>query len=248
MTYNFSRKFKSFRNLASFLCGFRIYNRHFSPALQQTSLMNIQAIPLGPFETNAYLCWLDDQPDAVLFDAPPGAGEYLPSLLAEKNLKLTDVYLTHGHWDHFAGLSEMDQESFTTWLHEEDRVMVENPEVARAYVPAQIPLIPAKVDKVLEEGETIEILGLQVELRHVPGHCPGSILFYFAELNMAIVGDAIFRGSIGRTDLPGGDFEVLEKSIKQHIYTLPPDTRLLPGHGPETRVAFEMQYNPFVRP
>lgn len=210
--------------------------------------MNIQAIPLGPFETNAYLCWLDDQQDAVLFDAPQGAGDVIPQVLEQNNLNLTDVYLTHGHWDHFSGLSEMDQDSFTTWLHPEDRMMVENPEVARAYVPPQIPLIPAKVDKELQGGQTLQILGMDAELRHVPGHCPGSILFYFPKLELAIVGDAIFQGSIGRTDLPGGSFEVLEASIKQHIYTLPPETRLLPGHGPETSVAFEMQYNPYVRP
>lgn len=210
--------------------------------------MNIQAIPLGPFETNAYLCWKDGQTEAVLFDAPQGAEEAVPHFLNQANLTLTDVYLTHGHWDHFSGLADMDQDSFTTWLHPEDRMMVENPEVARAYVPPQFTLAPAKVDKELKAGETLEILGHKAELRHVPGHCPGSILFYFADLNVAIVGDAIFRGSIGRTDLPGGDFAVLETSIKEQIYTLPPETRLLPGHGPETSVAFEMQYNPYVRP
>ncbi len=210
--------------------------------------MNIQTLPLGPFETNAYLCWKDGESNAVLFDAPMGTHEILPKLLEEKGLKLTDVYLTHGHWDHFSGLAEMDQSEFTTWLHPEDRVMVENPEVARAYVPPYFQLIPAKVDQDLEPGQTLNILGQSVELRHVPGHCPGSILFYFADLKFAIVGDAIFQGSIGRTDLPGGNFDQLANSIQQHIYTLPPATRLFPGHGPETTVEFEMQNNPYVRP
>ena len=210
--------------------------------------MNIHAIPLGPFETNAYLCWQDGKSKAVLFDAPQGSGEAIPQELEQLGLELTDVYLTHGHWDHFSGLAELNQDLFTTWLHPDDWLMVKSPEVARAYVPPQIPLIPALVDKELKGGESLQILGYDVELRHVPGHCPGSILFYFKDLEVAIVGDAIFRGSIGRTDLPGGDFGVLESSIRQHIYTLPPQTRLLPGHGPETSVAFEMQYNPYVRP
>lgn len=210
--------------------------------------MNIQTLPLGPFETNAYLCWKDGESSAVLFDAPMGTHEILPRLLEEKELELTDVYLTHGHWDHFSGLAEMDQSEFATWLHPEDRVMVENPEVARSYVPPYFQLIPAKVDQDLEPGKNLNILGQDVELRHVPGHCPGSILFYFADLHFAIVGDAIFRGSIGRTDLPGGNFDQLANSIQRHIYTLPPATRLLPGHGPETSVEFEMQHNPYVRP
>ena len=212
--------------------------------------MNIQVFPLGPFSTNAYLCWQEGGKSAVLFDAPEGTAGAIGSILGERGLELSDVYLTHGHWDHFAGLAGMDQASFTTWLHPEDRVLVEEPEVARAYVPPEIALLPGKVDRDLDplEEPSLQILGLDVELRHVPGHCPGSILFYFPGLGMAIAGDAIFQGSIGRTDLPGGDFGVLEKSIREQIYTLPGDTRLLPGHGPVTTVAFEMEHNPFVRP
>lgn len=212
--------------------------------------MNIQVFPLGPFSTNAYLCWQEGEKSAVLFDAPAGTQEAVGPVLEEQGLELTDVYLTHGHWDHFAGLAGMDQGSFTTWLHPEDRVLVESPEVARAYVPREIELLPAVVDKELDPAKVqeIDIFGKEVELRHVPGHCPGSILFYFESLGMAIVGDAIFQGSIGRTDLPGGNFDELEQSIREQIYTLPGDTRLLPGHGPVTTVAFEMEHNPFVRP
>jgi hydroxyacylglutathione hydrolase len=212
--------------------------------------MNIQVFPLGPFSTNAYLCWQEGWAEAVLFDAPEGTQDAVEPVLEERGLKLTDVYLTHGHWDHFAGLPGMDQSSFRTWLHPEDRILVENPEVARAYVPPEIELLPAKVDRDLDPSNqaTLEILGLEVGLRHVPGHCPGSILFYFESLGLAITGDAIFQGSIGRTDLPGGEFAVLEQSILEQIYTLPVDTRLLPGHGAVTTVAFEMEHNPFVRP
>ncbi|MEL0118416.1 MAG: MBL fold metallo-hydrolase, partial [Opitutae bacterium] len=111
-----------------------------------------------------------------------------------------------------------------------------------------LPMRPARIDHDLNHGQKLEILGQTCEVRHVPGHCPGNVLFYFKQQNFAITGDAIFAGSIGRTDLPGGDFPTLEKAIREQIYTLPASTRLLPGHGPQTSVAQEKGSNPFVRP
>ena len=107
-------------------------------------------------------------------------------------------------------------------------------------------LNPIEIDHWVGEGDEVEILGRHAEVRHVPGHCPGNVLFYLKEEKIALVGDAIFAGSIGRTDLPGGDFEVLEKAIRERIYTLPDDVVLLPGHGPTTTVAREKTTNPLV--
>ena len=210
--------------------------------------MEITNLELGPFATNAYLLWEQHKDEAVLFDAPPDAEKAIPKLLDEQNLTLTDVYLTHGHWDHFGGLPLLGFTGFQNWLHPDDRILVENPELASFYVPPGIPLLPAKVDHDLAHGQTLQILGQSAEIRHVPGHSPGSVLFYFPKLGTAIVGDTIFAGSIGRTDLPGGDLPTLEKAIREQIYTLPDDTILLPGHGPETTVAQEKATNPFVRP
>ena len=92
----------------------------------------------------------------------------------------------------------------------------------------------------------LDALGLAFEVRHVPGHCPGNILFYSAALRAAFVGDALFAGSVGRTDLPGGDFEVLEASIRGQIYSLPDDTTVFPGHGARTTVGAEKAGNPYV--
>ena len=210
--------------------------------------MEILTIELGPFATNAFLLWNDGGNDAVLFDAPPGAEDTLPNVLSERGLELTDVYLTHGHWDHFSGLPQLESASIGTWLHPEDRILVEKPELAASYVPPGLPMRPARIDHDLHHGQKLEILGQPCEVRHVPGHCPGNVLFYFKEQNFAITGDAIFAGSIGRTDLPGGDFPTLEKAIREQIYTLPESTKLLPGHGPQTSVAQEKGSNPFVRP
>jgi glyoxylase-like metal-dependent hydrolase (beta-lactamase superfamily II) len=96
------------------------------------------------------------------------------------------------------------------------------------------------------QDERFDALGTSVEVRHVPGHCPGNVLFHLAAHKMAFVGDALFNGSIGRTDLPGGSFEQLEHAIREQIYTLPPETILWPGHGPKTTVANERAHNPYV--
>jgi glyoxylase-like metal-dependent hydrolase (beta-lactamase superfamily II) len=108
-------------------------------------------------------------------------------------------------------------------------------------------LEPVMIDNWVDQGDVVPILGEPVEIRHVPGHCPGNILFYFKNLKAAFVGDALFAGSIGRTDLPRGDFPTLEKSIKDQIYTLDHDTVVYPGHGPQTKVGQERATNPFVQ-
>jgi hydroxyacylglutathione hydrolase len=210
--------------------------------------MEIESFELGPFATNAFLLWNHEGGKAVLLDAPLGAEEAVPPFLAEQNLTLTDVYLTHGHWDHFAGLPFLETQNIQTWLHPDDRLLVEQPELASSYVPPGLPMKPAVINHDLIHGQRLKILGQSTEIRHVPGHCAGNVLFFFPAQKTAIVGDAIFAGSIGRTDLPGGDFPTLEKAIREQIYTLPDDTILLPGHGPMTTVAQEKVSNPYVRP
>jgi glyoxylase-like metal-dependent hydrolase (beta-lactamase superfamily II) len=98
------------------------------------------------------------------------------------------------------------------------------------------------------QAEKLDALGTQAEVRHVPGHCPGNVLFYFPSEGWAFVGDALFKASVGRADLPGGNFHVLEASIRNQIYTLPEQTTVFPGHGSETTVGVEKKTNPYVRP
>ena len=103
-----------------------------------------------------------------------------------------------------------------------------------------------KIEHWLTQGETLTALGTTIAVRHVPGHCPGNVLFYFAAAQAAFVGDALFKRAIGRTDLPGGSFAELERSIREQIYSLPGETVVYPGHGPATTVAEEMDENPYV--
>ena len=116
----------------------------------------------------------------------------------------------------------------------------------KRFMNMELNLEPVKVDQWVEQGTQLKALGLSIAVRHVPGHCPGNVLFYFESMSAAFVGDALFKGSIGRTDLPGGDFDLLERSIREQIYTLPAASTVYPGHGPATTVGREMKSNPHV--
>jgi len=207
--------------------------------------MVVQA--LGSVVTNAYLLFDEESKKAVLFDAPEEAYAFFSKVIKDKGLTLEALYLTHGHYDHMLDAHFFEEAGVPVYGHIDDKAMFETPDIQRAYLFSQSELKPVKITRYIEAGEELDILGQKAEVRHVPGHCPGNILFYFAGLHFAIVGDAIFCGSIGRTDLPGGDFKTLEQSIRENIYTLPDDVQLLSGHGPSTTVLTEKQSNPFVK-
>lgn len=209
--------------------------------------MNLHVLPAGPLQTNAYLLTAPERGEAVLIDAPLGIWEIAKGILEREKCRLTELWITHGHWDHTQGGAELvRQTSAKTLAHADDKILIETPEIMDRFMAERRNLEPIKVDRWVGQGEKIDALGTTAEVRHVPGHCPGNILFYFPALKVAIVGDAIFKGSIGRVDLPGGDFDTLERSIREQIYTLPPDTVLFPGHGPKTTVDHEKKNNPYV--
>ena len=208
--------------------------------------MKIACFELGPVATNAFLLWEEGKSDATLVDAPPGADQAIKSALEDHELNLSQLLLTHGHWDHMAGAATVKWPGVETWGHEADRTLCAEPAVMSAFAMPGMSFDPVVIDHWIGEGDLIDVLGRQVEVRHVPGHCPGNVLFYFQEDKIALVGDAIFAGSIGRTDLPGGDSDLLEKSIREKIYTLPDEVVLLPGHGPNTSVGREKATNPYV--
>jgi hydroxyacylglutathione hydrolase len=210
--------------------------------------MEIICLPSGFIQTNAYLLLDRARGEAALIDAPHGVWEAVEPRLRQAQCALTAMILTHGHWDHTGDAARIQAAGVPIYGHEADRVLFETPEVMAPLTPPEIPLAPCKLDYPVGDGETLTLLGRAVEIRHVPGHCPGNILCWFAEEAVAFVGDALFAGSIGRYDLPGGDFAMLAESIRERIYTLPDDTRILSGHGPGTTVGREKASNPFVRP
>jgi glyoxylase-like metal-dependent hydrolase (beta-lactamase superfamily II) len=191
--------------------------------------------------------------EAVLIDAPGHVWAKVEPVLRKEGCRLVELWLTHGHWDHMEGAAEVVRATGArVRAHPADRTLIETPEVMAQFLMPGHKLEPVKVDSWVSQGEIIAALGATAEVRHVPGHCPGNVMFYFVPSEaktpggLAFVGDALFAGSVGRTDLPGGDFDVLEKSIRSQIYTLPDVTKVFPGHGPATTVGEEKRGNPYV--
>jgi hydroxyacylglutathione hydrolase len=211
--------------------------------------MKIHVVTAGMVQTNAYLLTEPARGEALLIDAPQAAWGTLARILEKEKCRLTGLWLTHGHFDHIQGVEEIVAATgVKVFAHEADREMMEQPEVVEARMGFSLGLKVVKPDGWFVVGEKRSVLGTEVEVRHVPGHCPGNVLFYFPQEGVAFVGDAIFAGSVGRTDFEGGSFPLLEKSIREQIYTLPEATVLYPGHGSTTTVAKEKAGNPYVRP
>jgi glyoxylase-like metal-dependent hydrolase (beta-lactamase superfamily II) len=209
--------------------------------------VNVHVLPAGPIQTNAYLLTEPASGEAVLIDAPGDVWRQAEPILRSERCRLCGLWITHGHWDHTQGAAEVVRRTGAEVLaHQDDRPLIETPEVMRDHLMPGIVVEPTQVDRWLADGETLQALGEEVRVSHVPGHCPGSLMFFFPEAGVAFAGDALFRGSVGRTDLPGGDFLTLEASIREKIYTLPEETTVFPGHGGPTTVGEERDNNPHV--
>ncbi|MBI3128088.1 MAG: MBL fold metallo-hydrolase [Candidatus Tectomicrobia bacterium] len=213
--------------------------------------MIVERIPVGAFQMNSYLAGSEKTREAVYID--PGAE--VDRVLAEaERLGLSIVLLagTHAHIDHAEGAAEARRRlGVPYWLHEAELPNLRRmPEVARMYgfEPPEVP----EVDGFLVPGEALEAGGLRFEIRLTDGHAPGNVTLYRAaaegEPGRAFVGDALFAGSVGRTDLFMGDARTLLRSIRTQLLTLPPDTIVHPGHGPDTTVGREKAANPFCQP
>jgi len=183
----------------------------------------------------------------VLID-PTDEPETFLEFLADKQLVLSHLLLTHAHFDHAMGAAEVAAVTgCTPRLHPGDWPLFEHiPQMARRFglelEPQEVPLVE------LSDGEILEVEpGFRLQVSHCPGHTPGHVTFYVAELDLAVVGDTLFMGSVGRTDLPGGDSATLVRAIKEKLYVLPDGTRVIPGHGPATTIGREKRENPFVR-
>jgi hydroxyacylglutathione hydrolase len=209
--------------------------------------VNIHVLPSGPIQTVGYLLTDAARGEAVLIDAPGGIMDEIRPLLAEEGCVLRELWLTHGHWDHMQDAAEVKlATNATIRAHQADRVLIEQPETMESFMGRRLGLKGARVDAWIGQGDKILAFGREFEVRHVPGHCPGNILFYEPTAGVAFVGDALFAGGVGRWDLPGGDYELLARSIRQQIYSLPDATVVFPGHGPRTTVGDEKETNPYV--
>lgn len=202
--------------------------------------MDIATFPLGSLQTNCYVLANGDR--AVAVDPGGDPGPVLAHIKA-RGLTLTHILNTHLHFDHTAGNKALSEATGAPVLaHESDSSLLET-WLGRGG-DMGLPLITPYEWQPLEPGEA-EFAGAACRVLHTPGHSMGSLTFHFPDAGAAFVGDLIFYRSIGRTDFPGGDLEILKRSVQEHIFTMPPETRLLSGHGPETTVGDERNHNPF---
>lgn len=207
--------------------------------------MKLWTKPLGPLQTNAYVL-TNGQGEGVIIDPGMNPEELLAYV---QELKIQAILLTHAHFDHIGGLEEVRQKTGApVYIHSLERDWLtdaaKNGSDRWPMVTAPITCQPA--ENTLKHDEVLELIGLSIRVLHTPGHSPGSVSYYMEGEGLVISGDALFAGSIGRTDLPGGDYDTLIKSIKEYLFNLPDQTVVYPGHGPETSIGQEKKYNPFL--
>lgn len=209
-------------------------------------MLDIVSFVLGPVMTNSYLIGDPGSGEAVVID-PSDEGETIVAAARARGWRITSIWLTHAHFDHIGGagqVADLVDPPPPVALHAEDyplwRFQGGAPLFGMRIDPGPEPTIDLMHGQILYLGKNT------LQVRHTPGHTRGHVIFYCAEAGAAFVGDVIFQGSIGRTDMPGGDFQTLINSIRTQVLSLPDETRLFSGHGPDTTVATERRSNPFL--
>jgi hydroxyacylglutathione hydrolase len=209
--------------------------------------MRINTLVVGPVSCNCIIVACPDTGEAAVID-PGGNPEEILAEVAAMGVKVKWLLHTHAHFDHILATGEVAAATGAEiLLHGKDRALYEN-------LPAQGMVFgfrsgrPPEATRWLAGGETLPIGTLSAKVIHTPGHTPGSVGFYFdAPEALLLAGDTLFADSVGRTDFPGGSFEQISASIREKLYALPGETRVIPGHGPETTIGYEREHNPFVR-
>ncbi|MCX5867133.1 MAG: MBL fold metallo-hydrolase [Proteobacteria bacterium] len=206
--------------------------------------MILEKLELGPFMTNCYICGDEKTREAAVIDPGFSADEILRTLTRHK-LKLLYIIITHAHIDHIGAAKSLKESTDAKILihKEESKYLITSP--AQAVMFGMKPSLPPSADQYIKEGDEIKIGSIVLKVYLTAGHSPGGISLYAANEKVIFVGDSLFSGSIGRTDLIGGDYDQLIRMIREKIFTLPEDTRVCPGHGPDTSVGFEKKHNPF---
>ena len=205
--------------------------------------LKFETIVNGPFQENCYLVWEEESRAAIFLD-PGDEPERLLHTARFQGLDVRGVYATHGHIDHAGAAAAICASLGVPFaIHPADGFLLEGmPEQARMFglPPIGVP----RVDRELAEGDTVEVGSARGEVICTPGHTPGGVCFRFGDV--IFVGDTLFAGSVGRTDLPGGSTRQLLQSIRERLLVLPDDVRAFSGHGPATSIGYEKKHNPFL--
>jgi hydroxyacylglutathione hydrolase len=205
-------------------------------------MLRVEQLPLGPIGTNCYVVRESaSSTEAVVVD-PSGDVVELRLLLARLGARCDGILVTHGHWDHLVGVAELAEGTGApVHMSEGERSLLEDPS---RFTPSGVTVPPYTPDVLLHGGETIDLAGMTFDVLAVPGHSPAH-LAYHAD-GAVFSGDVLFAGSVGRTDLPGADWDTLFDSIRTLVEAYPPETVVYPGHGPATTLGDELARNPFL--
>jgi hydroxyacylglutathione hydrolase len=206
----------------------------------------VMVIPVTPFQQNCAIVWSEETGRGAVFD-PGGDVERILEAIGECGAAIEKILLTHGHIDHAGGAAELQQrlDTLIEGPHIDDRFLLDTlPETGARYGLMEARRVTP--DRWLTEGDEVTFAGLVFSILHCPGHSPGSIVYHNAAHGFCLMGDVLFRGSIGRTDLPRGDHETLLRSIREKILPLGDRTAFLPGHGPASTIGEERRSNPFL--
>jgi glyoxylase-like metal-dependent hydrolase (beta-lactamase superfamily II) len=209
-------------------------------------MLQFKIVPVTPFQQNCTILWCSQSGQAAIVD-PGGDLDHVLAAIDDSGAEPQKILLTHGHVDHAGGTAELAERLSLPieGPHRDDEFLLESlPQQSRMFGVAQTR--PTTTGRWLDDGDRVQIGAVELEVIHCPGHTPGHVVFFDKDSRLAQVGDVLFQGSIGRTDLPRGSYRDLLESIRSRLFPLGDDVRFIPGHGPMSTFGAERRDNPFV--
>ncbi len=209
------------------------------------SRYKLRVIVVGPLDVNCYLLWDSETMDGVVIDAG-GHPEIIEGAAKKEGVNIKRIIQTHCHFDHIGGIRDLKEAlNIGVTIHKDDEKLLTDAPKQGAVFGRRVEH-QCEADDFYEDGDGLEYGSLKFQVIHTPGHTPGGVCLLFEPEKLLFTGDTLFAGSIGRWDLPGGDFDILNNSLKTKLFPLSDDVRVFPGHGPDTTIGDEKELNPFM--